>query len=155
MTIEAWNDFNCSKLISQQRNGVINNLVCNGTSGETSIPNSTGLSQGAWAGIGVSIGLVVIGGVSAVIWLILYFRRLVRNLHQATGRQQSGQSNPQGSLQGRLSVDSLQQLDGQGTVQEKPDDHTHEMHVPPTEKPDDQIHEMPSEPAGSSNGALK
>ncbi|KAI0411445.1 hypothetical protein F5X98DRAFT_380758 [Xylaria grammica] len=86
VTIESWNaDFNCSRLVSQQQQGLINNLSCNGTdngtttsapppsSPSTPASSSTGLSTGAWAGIGVGIGLAVIGGLGG--WLFLYFRR--------------------------------------------------------------------------------
>ena len=93
----------------------------------------------------------MIGGITVAIWLIHFFRRLAKNLHSQADIRQTGNSNTQASLQRRLSIDSLQQPDGQGIVREKPDDHIQEMHVLPTEKPDDQIHEMASEPTGSSN----
>ncbi|TRX88008.1 hypothetical protein FHL15_011110 [Xylaria flabelliformis] len=52
VVIEAWNDdFNCSKS---------NNGTNNGTDATSSEPNQV-LSQGAWGGIGVAIGIVVIG----------------------------------------------------------------------------------------------
>lgn len=40
--------------------------------------------------------------------------------------------------------DALPQLEGQGIVREKPDDHTREIYTMPTEIPDDQIHELPA-----------
>ncbi|KAK5635130.1 hypothetical protein RRF57_010842 [Xylaria bambusicola] len=92
VTIEPWNtDFNCSRLISQQQQGLINNLHCNGTTDETSTTTTTsppsqsssslqpssgggsGLSTGASAGIGVGVSLAVVGGLGA--WLFIYFRR--------------------------------------------------------------------------------
>ncbi|KAJ3556670.1 hypothetical protein NPX13_g10087 [Xylaria arbuscula] len=90
VTIEPWNtDFNCSRLQSQQQQGLINNLRCNGTDTSTTStstppastsPSSTGsntsnsgLSTGASAGIGVGVSLAVIGGLGA--WLFIYFRR--------------------------------------------------------------------------------
>ncbi|KAI0521183.1 hypothetical protein F5B22DRAFT_565293 [Xylaria bambusicola] len=88
VTIEPWNtDFNCSRLISQQQQGLINNLHCNGTTSTstTSSPPSQssssspprggggGLSTAASAGIGVGVSLAVIGGLG--IWLFIYFRR--------------------------------------------------------------------------------
>ncbi|KAI0454749.1 hypothetical protein F5B21DRAFT_474006 [Xylaria acuta] len=92
VSIEAWNaDFNCSRLISQQQQGLINNLSCNGTSSSSSSspsPSSSpstpppsspsspqGLSTGARAGIGVGVSLVVISLVGGAMWLFLYFRR--------------------------------------------------------------------------------
>ncbi|TGJ79343.1 hypothetical protein E0Z10_g9428 [Xylaria hypoxylon] len=105
VTIEPWNaDFNCSKLVSQQQQGLINNLSCNGTdngvstststSTSTSSPTpkspSTSLSPGAWAGIGVGIGLSVIGLLGG--WLFIYFRRRFAAL-EASRRPSSHQSS--------------------------------------------------------------
>ena len=67
------------------RSGIINDLSCNGTDG-TIPPNnvdtspvedtgSTTLSTGAWAGIGVAIGLVVLGAVGGIVWFFLRKRR--------------------------------------------------------------------------------
>ncbi|KAI1753954.1 hypothetical protein F4782DRAFT_545306 [Xylaria castorea] len=91
VTIEPWNaDFNCSRLVAQQQQGLINDLSCNGTSPSSSSvsspsnapsrpslgASSQGLSKGAQVGIGVGVGLVVVlflvGGAT---WLFPYLRR--------------------------------------------------------------------------------
>lgn len=53
--IEAWNeDFNCSKLVRQRDDNVINHLYCNGTDNGNSTLNGSqdstgiGLNVGAW-----------------------------------------------------------------------------------------------------------
>ncbi|KAI0870662.1 hypothetical protein GGS24DRAFT_504555 [Hypoxylon argillaceum] len=97
VSIEAWNaDFNCSRLVSQQQQGLINNLQCNGTSNgtsssSTSPPSSplassapSGLSRGAWAGIGVGIALLVLALLGGAAWLIIYFRRRFAALEAAS-----------------------------------------------------------------------
>ncbi|KAI0100486.1 hypothetical protein GGR51DRAFT_350084 [Nemania sp. FL0031] len=112
VTIEAWNaDFNCSRLVSQQQQGLINNLQCNGTSNGTASTASTplspssstsalsqsassGLSSGAWAGIGVGIGLVVIGLLGGAAWLFLYFRRRFAALEASARQTQPPQGPP-------------------------------------------------------------
>ncbi|KAI0509499.1 hypothetical protein F5B22DRAFT_616543 [Xylaria bambusicola] len=96
VTVEAWNDdFNCSKLVSQWHDRVINNLVCNGTdNGNTAglAPNdgmdtssNNGLSQGAWAGIGIGIGITVLGLATAIIWVMMHFKRRLNELAAARG----------------------------------------------------------------------
>lgn len=148
MTVEAWNDFDCSKLQSQHSDDVIKNLDCNGTSSGT-VPNEVGetsamgLSKGAWVGIGVGIAVFVILSVSAIIWLLLYFRRLLKNTH---GRSETQREDSQGAPE-QTFQNEVQQLDGQGIVREKPDDHLQEMLVPPEEVPDSQIYELPSSAA--------
>ncbi|KAF2969454.1 hypothetical protein GQX73_g4117 [Xylaria multiplex] len=95
VTIEAWNaEFNCSKLVSQQRQGIIGHLYCNGTdNGNTTTtlmtpsPSGTsgtvgGLSRGAWAGIGISIAVVVLGLIGLVTWAILHFRSRIQSLEE-------------------------------------------------------------------------
>ncbi|KAH8156374.1 hypothetical protein CIB48_g11872 [Xylaria polymorpha] len=97
VTIEAWNsDFNCSRLVAQQQQGLINTLSCNGTSSSPSTPSaplrplnpppssSTGLSTGAQAGIGVGVSIVVLGLIGGAIWAFLYFRRRVAALEEAS-----------------------------------------------------------------------
>jgi hypothetical protein len=86
VTIEPWNsDINCSKLVSQSRDNIIATLYCNGTDSVTASsspttsasPNtsSRGLSEGGWAGIGTSIGAIVIGAIITIVWLYLRHRR--------------------------------------------------------------------------------
>ncbi|KAJ8119612.1 hypothetical protein ONZ43_g3476 [Nemania bipapillata] len=63
VTIEAWNsDFNCSQLVQQMQAGIIRNLACNGTGGTKSDADagSSSLSGGAWAGVGVAIGMIIL-----------------------------------------------------------------------------------------------
>ncbi|KAI1123395.1 hypothetical protein F5Y10DRAFT_251893 [Nemania abortiva] len=92
VTIEVWNDdFNCSKLVSQQMDGLIGHLSCNGTdinmpvmpsqAPQTGAANK-GLSQGAWAGIGVGIAIFVIGLAALLIWAFLYFRSRIRQMEK-------------------------------------------------------------------------
>ncbi|KAI0536197.1 hypothetical protein GGR58DRAFT_503500 [Xylaria digitata] len=95
VTIEAWNpEFNCSKLVSQQRQGIIGHLYCNGTDNGnattalvTPTPSGTpsavsGLSRGAWAGIGVSVAVVVLGLIGLVTWVVVHFRSRIRSLEE-------------------------------------------------------------------------
>lgn len=157
--VEPWNDFDCTKLIPKERDLINTALKCNGTNvtavnGEVS-PNATAssvLSKGAWAGIGVGIAVVVIGGIAAVIWIVLYLRHLLNNLQASAATQQTKESEKSHATSKQdLKLDQTQQLDGQGIVREKPDDHLREMHALPAEKPDDQIHELPASGAGSSS----
>ncbi|KAI0155117.1 hypothetical protein GGR57DRAFT_511547 [Xylariaceae sp. FL1272] len=67
VTIEAWNsDFNCSNFARQQSNGT-DNATLSESPGSGSHTAQT-LTKGAWAGIGVSILVVVIGLISIAIW---------------------------------------------------------------------------------------
>ncbi|KAI1130869.1 hypothetical protein F5Y10DRAFT_103824 [Nemania abortiva] len=125
VTIEAWNaDFNCSRLVSQQQQGLINNLQCNGTSNGTSSSLSTpsspssadassqssqGLSSGAWAGIGVGIGLVVIGLLGGAVWLFLYFRRRFAALEASASSRQPDPSTIASSPERQAGVGQQQQ----------------------------------------------
>ncbi|KAI1244725.1 hypothetical protein MGN70_014602 [Eutypa lata] len=133
VTIESWNDFNCSKLVAQERDRVINKLVCYGTDNGTD-PN--GLAEG-----------------SICAWLVLYFRRLLKRLPEPGELREGSKGKSHDTAQKkRHSLDMLQQLEGRSVVREKPDDHVQELYVQPAEKPDDQIHEMPSGLVGSCSG---
>lgn len=146
VTIEAWNDdFNCSKLISQQNDRTINKLICNGTSNviynkPEGASSTTTLSKGAWAGIGVGIGVVVFTFIGILFWLVLHFRRLLKNLATRNEQMPSksadvGDSRERGG-DGVEGENSLQEMDCQAIVREKPDDHIarpHELPVPPAE----------------------
>ncbi|KAI0103190.1 hypothetical protein GGR51DRAFT_257259 [Nemania sp. FL0031] len=66
VTIEAWNsDFNCSQLVRQEQAGIIRNLVCNGTdgTGDDTSQGSPSLLGGAWTGVCVAIGIVILESV--------------------------------------------------------------------------------------------
>ncbi|KAI2601703.1 hypothetical protein GGR54DRAFT_96856 [Hypoxylon sp. NC1633] len=163
VTIEASKGFNCSKLVFQQRGGIIHNLICNGTDngttitrpvqpGPTIVSNTTDtaatspstLTAGAWAGIGVGIGIVVLGGVAGAIWFILHVKRkykdLIKRLNSPTQNPDSANDVPPPNLEG------LHETEGQGIRREASDSQVYEMHVQPTEKPDDHIRELPSLP---------
>ncbi|GAP87181.1 hypothetical protein SAMD00023353_2300870 [Rosellinia necatrix] len=139
--IEPWNDdFDCSKLVQYQSDHIIHNLSCNGTnngtnSGTDTISRSSNgaLSQGAWAGIGVSIGVVVIGIVGGLLWLYIHFKRQLRKL---------GENIPPESRKSEVAEDSeepqtagLQEADGIGMAREKPAEHIVELPTRPTELP--------------------
>ena len=104
VVVEPWNDdFNCSKLEDLQRSGIINELNCNGTADGTpsadtdssstespadpSAETKPALGGGAWAGIGVSLGLVLAGIVGALIWFLIRKRRRARAQAQAQAQQ--------------------------------------------------------------------
>lgn len=90
VVVEAWNgDFNCSKLVRQRDDGVINHLYCNGTDNGNSTevvapgpsiipdtPSNTGLPMGARAGIGVGAAAILLSLVGA----FLYFQRKLKAL---------------------------------------------------------------------------
>ncbi|KAI1414182.1 hypothetical protein F5Y13DRAFT_159972 [Hypoxylon sp. FL1857] len=140
VTIEAWNDdFNCSKLFDQFQNGIIHNLVCNGTDNTTHaapiVPttvsttgpdvNSSRLSQGAWAGIGVAIGVVVIlilGGV----WLFIRSERWKKELMERIILRQSHDEDSEIGVE-PPNLNVLCESDGTGIIREKPDDHLYEI----------------------------
>ncbi|KAK6956377.1 hypothetical protein Daesc_001654 [Daldinia eschscholtzii] len=169
VTIEAWNDdFNCSKLVDQFENGLIHFLSCNGTDNGTKsvliVPTeSTGisqdntpstLSQGAWAGIGVGIGVFAIGMICGIVGLFLRFKRWKKELIERI-RQQEAQAR-QEHLRDSLEMEHeppnlnlLHESDGTGIMREKPDDHIQEAGGTEVvaEHPDDHIRELPVPPA--------
>ncbi|KAK8022346.1 hypothetical protein PG993_013113 [Apiospora rasikravindrae] len=94
--IEPWNpDFDCSGLVRLRDLGKIGTLACNGTNGTNSSstgPNDTatsnrGLSAGTSAGIGTGVGIAVLGVLGALVWLIMRYRRRLRDL---TARSRGG-----------------------------------------------------------------
>lgn len=157
ITIEPWNDFNCSKLMSQQRDGIIHSVYCNGTGNgtddtdigrpETSeiLYQTAGLSQGAWAGIGTAIGVVVIVGIWAAIWCTLRFRRLLKDIYEGI-KPPEARRDPTVDETPPTDVRGLHEVSGQGIIREKPDDHLHEMFALPAEKLDEYVYEMSSAP---------
>ncbi|KAI1422510.1 hypothetical protein F5Y12DRAFT_717298 [Xylaria sp. FL1777] len=157
VTIEAWNDdFNCSKLVSQWNDGIIHDLFCNGTANGTvtSTPTPTptptpsttatpgtnisnSLSPGALAGIGVSVGAVVLLGTVAIVWLVLHYKHRLKSLEKAQlpASPFNRQESPGDVLQ--TDVSGTHEVDGAGIIREKPDDHII------GEVPDDHIVELP------------
>ncbi|CAJ2508127.1 Uu.00g093130.m01.CDS01 [Anthostomella pinea] len=150
VTIEAWNDdFSCSKLVLQQQNGLIKNLACNGTdnSTATSAPthsSASSLSGGAWAGIGVSTGVVVLG--AALVWITLHFRRRFAQLEGRASAQQPVDVDSLFTEPTQVYSEDTHEAEGQGIIREKPDDHMREMYVRPEETASTQILEMDAAP---------
>ncbi|RWA07523.1 hypothetical protein EKO27_g7582 [Xylaria grammica] len=157
--VEAWNDFNCSKLVSQQREGIINSLICHGTNNGTDdgtgnmtangatgpVSSGSSLSAGAWAGIAVGIAIAVLGG-SAVTWLILRFRRNLNNLRKQMERNVQDSSEKSPKLPPEEGLDRLHEIEAQRITRELHDEHIGEMEVRPNEMPDDHIREVQSIP---------
>ncbi|KAI0098664.1 hypothetical protein GGR51DRAFT_577018 [Nemania sp. FL0031] len=150
VTVEAWNvDFNCSKLVSQWKDGVIRNLACNGTGNGTdnstpmpsiaSAPNAgsnSQLSRGALAGIGIGAGVFVLGVLVAVIWLVFHYKQRLKIMEMAQSQVYTTVSQEPLGDTASSSVSGTSELHGIG-VSEKPDDHII------GEKPDDHIVELP------------
>jgi hypothetical protein len=143
VTIEAWNtDFNCSKLVSQWHDGVINNLACNGTGNGTdessprpsatpspTTASNSPLSSGALAGIGVGSTLFVVGVVLAIGWLAFRYKRLLHNMQEVRAQGLgTGTKEPEGDT-APLGVGGLHEADGTGIIREKPDDPLTELPV--------------------------
>ncbi|KAI0873295.1 hypothetical protein GGS24DRAFT_501997 [Hypoxylon argillaceum] len=149
--IEAWNDdFNCSKLVSQWQDSVIHFLQCNGTDNSTtdsspvSMPGSGSLSEasgnlseGAWAGIGVGIGVIVLGGVVALVWLFLHYRGQRSEVADTTPEKLPEQPEVKAP-----DLAGLNEMEAQRIVREAPDGTIYEMEVRPTEISDDHRREM-------------
>ncbi|KAI1124219.1 hypothetical protein F5Y10DRAFT_285296 [Nemania abortiva] len=161
VTIEALNDdFDCSKLVSQWKDQTIHNLRCvgrnnvtdtsilksdNGTN--TSKPNSSPrLSPGGWAGIGVGTGIIVIGILAVLVWLIVYYRRQARALERGI---------PQGPVENEPKepeqphILQTQEMCGRGIFREMPDDPLVELPTQPVELPT-----RPHSWAGTEEGRL-
>ncbi|KAH9892919.1 hypothetical protein F4778DRAFT_784382 [Xylariomycetidae sp. FL2044] len=180
VTIEAWNDFNCSMLRAQQAQGIIPNLVCHGldnttstagtttnttetTGTDTEIPpasaqsSSPTISHGAWIGIGLSIGIVVIGTILGVVWLVRHFRKQLRELHEKINEQSSppplitdndgvvpDRRNPGGEQRNELSTSSPKpyEASGQAILRETQGNPRYEMLVEPSEMPDSSLRDQ-------------
>ncbi|GAW15088.1 hypothetical protein ANO14919_044970 [Xylariales sp. No.14919] len=152
MIIENWNsDFSCSKLVSQFRESIIHNLSCNGTDNSTATTPSTlpssgsnaadRLSDGAWAGIGVGVGTIILGSIIAVVWLFLHYRR-----QQGGTADDKSLSSQQKEAQ-PPTLSGLYETEDSRIIREAPDGAVYEMAVPPAEKPDDHVREMEAPPA--------
>ncbi|KAI0447560.1 hypothetical protein F4803DRAFT_498584 [Xylaria telfairii] len=150
VVVEAWNaDFNCSALVSLKNSNKINNLVCNGTDNGTVIPSMSpsgpdGLSVGAKAGIGVGSGILGLGVVLALAWLILHFQRRLKSLEMA--RLQGAIVNDERPAEDINPPDTsgMQEADGTGIIREKPDDHLVELRVQESELHEDHLVELPA-----------
>ncbi|KAJ8130402.1 hypothetical protein O1611_g3226 [Lasiodiplodia mahajangana] len=149
VTIEAWNDdFNCSKLVSQWRDSRVHNLICNGTdNGNTSAPrpstSNAALMKGAKAGIGVGVGIFVLLLAAAGWWWMLLRRQRQRKPSAEKDEPRSGQ---QDAIEPVKESDLAAELNGEGIIQEKPDDPLVELPVQPPELSSDQIHELDATP---------
>lgn len=152
VTVEPWNDFDCLRLQALNDEGIIANLTCNGTNNSTVVDGKAGLSKGAWAGIGIGIAVAVVVTITTVTWIVLYLRLLVKSIQPPAGTQQLNEKS-HAALQQEQKLAQIQQLDGQGIVREKPDDHLREIYTLPAEKPDDQMHELPAGSAVPSNAS--
>ncbi|KAI8949822.1 hypothetical protein F4801DRAFT_386024 [Xylaria longipes] len=148
VTVEPWNDdFDCSKLVSQWKDQIIHNLKCNGRNNETETPapksdngtntpiptSSQSLPSGAWAGIGVGAGVVTIGILGALIWLIIHFRNQLRTLERE--RVQESEENESSKEPEQQHIFQMQEVCGRGIFREKPDDHLIELSTQPAELP--------------------
>ncbi|KAI0481805.1 hypothetical protein F4859DRAFT_529557 [Xylaria cf. heliscus] len=123
VTIEPWNDdFDCTKLISQQQEGSINNLSCNGNDdgnlGTVGVPIGNGLTQGAEVSIGIGVTVSILAATIAIVWLLLRFNIQRKRLSQESAMPLLFES--------RDITDTVQESGGQGTIQEIPGDPAHE-----------------------------
>ncbi|KAI0811602.1 hypothetical protein GGR55DRAFT_108768 [Xylaria sp. FL0064] len=153
VTIETSNpDFNCSKLVQQRNDGIIQNLICNGTNnGSDTTPTSNtaatsgssdGLSAGAYAGIGIGAGVVLLGATFAITWLVLHHIRGLKKLN-TTQRSTYDQVFAKEEMKGPYSG-GTSEFDGVGMVTEKPDDPLTELAVGESELPDEPLIELPT-----------
>ncbi len=146
VVIEAWNgDFDCSKLVQYQQDHTIHYLSCNGLNNGTNNGTNNGaggsshttnqvLSPGAWAGIGVAIGVFALGLVGGIIWLYIHFKHQLRS---------SAQTSPETTRRKETTEDHAElprivptpEVDGVGIRREKPDDLMVELPVRPAELP--------------------
>ncbi|KAI0545606.1 hypothetical protein F4679DRAFT_560587 [Xylaria curta] len=131
VTVNASNDdFDCSELVSQRDSKIIHNLQCVGKNNQ---PSSQGLTTGEWAGIGVSTGVVAIGILGALIWLIIHYRRRVKTLE--TEKAHRPEENGWFKEPDQSHISQLQEVCGRGIFREKPDDPLVEMPTQPAELP--------------------
>ncbi|KAJ3577157.1 hypothetical protein NPX13_g3413 [Xylaria arbuscula] len=148
--VEPWNsDFNCSALVFLKNNNKINNLICNGTDNGTSIPTMSltrpdGLTLGAKVGIGVGSGILGLGVILALSWLILHFQRRLKSLETARLKGTAvNDENPAEDVNAPQTT-GMEEADGTGIIREKPDDHLIELRVKEPELPEDHLVELPA-----------
>ncbi|KAI0201433.1 hypothetical protein F4808DRAFT_425180 [Astrocystis sublimbata] len=131
-------DFDCSQLINQFNEGIINELFCNGI-GHQKRARDAGLSEGGWIGVGLSIGAVASTFILVAVWVVLKFRRQLQELTRYCGAVQAQEKKKKFRRKIVASVSGLFEVEGGGIVREKSDDHCHiyELQVPPAELPSD------------------
>lgn len=128
LTVEPTTDnFNCSRLKAQQRDGRIRNLVCGDDALQSTVPSDIqrSLSSGARAGTGVGVAVFFI---AVLVATLMIYRR-------------SRSTRPQLDN----GIDASQVKSAADEFHEVPDTHIYELHVPATEMPDnhdDPVHEM-------------
>lgn len=97
--------------------------------------SSSILSQGAWIGLGITIGLIVVGSViTGLLWLYIHFKGQMPKMMEAKPpvlSQQQVTENPEGPLP---RVES-QEVDGSGIVREAPDNPLFDLPARPAELP--------------------
>ncbi|KAI1178035.1 hypothetical protein F4777DRAFT_139850 [Nemania sp. FL0916] len=150
-------DFISSKLVLQQRRSIINCFNCNGStdSPPTFIPSPTsnsshGLSEGAKAGIGVSVGFLVIGSILAAIWIFLYYRK--QQQQQRTNATALSSTFKERREVHPPDLSGLYEARTSYVVREAPDNAVQEMPVDRAEKPDDHIIREMEQPAAEMPG---
>ncbi|KAI0449471.1 hypothetical protein F5B21DRAFT_518153 [Xylaria acuta] len=124
LMVETLNpDFNCSKLVSQYNDGIIHNLACNGTNnGTMDTVSSATLSDGDWAGIGIGSGVILLGLIVVLVWLVLH------HIREEIGPPYIGDTG---------------EFDGTGIIREAPDNPLIELPKEDPELPDDPLVELP------------
>ncbi|KAI3323914.1 hypothetical protein HD806DRAFT_77828 [Xylariaceae sp. AK1471] len=148
LVIETLNpDFNCSKLVQQLNDGIISTLVCNGTNNGTDTTTapkpSDGLvlSTGAYAGIGIGSGVILLGAIFAITWLVLHHRRSLKKL-KTTRDPDHDQPAAGEDIRPPYTSGTLE-IDGSGIVREKPDDPLTQLSMEERELPNDPLIELP------------
>lgn len=145
VNIEPWNpEFDCSWFVRMRDLGKIGVLSCNGTNGTSGDPNTgnggsstgpptsptsnggsntsstgpkSGLTTAASAGIGVGVGVVALGIVATLAWLVIHYRRKLRDV--AGEGHNNGRDDPKETVgevpepQGAL-IDGNQVHEGDG-----------------------------------------
>ncbi|KAJ8131822.1 hypothetical protein O1611_g1802 [Lasiodiplodia mahajangana] len=126
VTIEPWNaDFNCSKLVSQWQDGLINHLSCNGTGGTNAtakFEGGSGLSPGALAGIGVGTGVFGLLLIGTIVWFAVRRRRRQKVFEMAHPPTWHTGYERRASTPGPSHISVIHEVDGAGIVREKPHD---------------------------------
>ncbi|KAI0394437.1 hypothetical protein F5Y17DRAFT_475693 [Xylariaceae sp. FL0594] len=135
--IEPWNDdFSCSKLVAQFHDNIIASLSCNGTDNATSTatttsptsssngPPSARLSEGQWAGIGIGAGILVLGAIIAITWLVSRRRRGSGNATDVPTQAKEEEEEV------KPPAGAIYEMQVPHTNMEMPDDHLKELLVP-------------------------